>query len=100
MRRAREHPRHLVLGALVAGLLTATISDTVVLAAAAIAGLLTAIPLRPAAKPGEALAPGRADARTGSPLVVVLVVAAVVAGGGVTYAGLQTAAARVVAASA
>src|SRR4051812_33158749 len=104
MRRAREHPRHLVLGALVAGLLTATISDAVVLAAAAIAALLTAIPLRPAAKPGEALAPGRADARTaavpGSPLVVVLVVAAVVAGAVFTYARLQALDAGVLAASA
>ncbi len=119
---AREHPRHLVLGALVAGLLTATINDTAVVMAAALAALLVAFPLRPApptdtpdppvrrrgaspsasASPRAAApdpAPSRASAVAGSPLVVALVVAALVAGAAFTAARLSALDAGVLAAS-
>ncbi|WP_028066245.1 ComEC/Rec2 family competence protein [Solirubrobacter soli] len=57
MRRAvaalRAHPRHVILAAVVAGLLTATIGDAAVLAAAALATVLLASPVRPDTAPGR-----------------------------------------------
>ena len=80
----REHPRHVILFALTAGLLTGPVSPKATLAAAALAAALVAVARAVPATESEVVAPHAArPVRTSSPSLMPLVAAAAVLAGAV-----------------